>query len=287
MSGCPHGKRYKPLPLRRGFWREYFGKIKQGEILTPASVDEALDMSSAAQAVLISHIESRLIQNFKRPALVTGDDLYAEFNRAYVQMVYGEELRIWEEIGLEVDHALVLEPERSFTDKEAAYLTLIRLKHKDPPQSIELYMFLPAYAQAYESLLKEKYGERYTSVLFYNALREHMPKFMLQIISMDMVITFLITWHLLPEVHTEGYLLKPGVVLNSRCMGLSDDDKLFLLPTLIEAIHEHARKKGFKEDQNGRTEDRGCPVLYSSARNAILRFAIEELIAQHQLWHAP
>lgn len=285
MNECPHGKRYKPLPLRRGFWREYPAEFRKGLVLTPSSVAEGIDMATAAQAVLINHIESRLMRNFKRPTLAREGDFYAEFNKAYVRMAYAEEHRIWKEIGREVDQAFMLEPEREFTDKEAAYLTLWRLGVKKPPQSIELYMFLPAFAQAYEELLRKKYAERYTPAIFYKALRTHMAAFLLRIIGMDMVIIFLLTLNMVSTIpNAKGFILKPGVVLDSRLMGLKEDDKLFLSSAFVEAIHERAREQNFREDQSGRTEDRGCPVLYSSQRDAIIRFAIEELIAQHELY---
>lgn len=285
MSECPYGKRYKPLPLRRGFWREYPAKIKEGVVLIPRNVPEGHDMSNAAQAVLISHIESRLMEHFQRPVLSRSGEFYAEFNRAYTYAAYVQERRIWEEIGCEVDQSLAEKPDRELTDKEAAYLTLVMFGHPTPPESMELYMFLPAYARAYEELLREKYGDRYTPALFYKALREHMPKFILQIIGMDMVITFLLTMNLATGPIEEGFILKPGTVLDTRLMKLGENDALFLLPKFVDAIHERAREQNYREDQNGRTEDRGCPVLFASKRDEILSFAIEELIAQHALYY--
>ncbi|MBY0294336.1 hypothetical protein K2Q08_03330 [Patescibacteria group bacterium] len=273
------------MPLRRGFWREYPAKIKEGVVLIPRDLPEGQDMSNAAQAVLISHIESRLMEKFRRPVLSRFGEFYAEFNRAYTDATSIQELRIWEEIGCEVDESLAEQPDRELTDKEAAYLTLVMWGHPKPPESMELYMFLPAYARVYEELLREKYGERYTPALFYKALREHMPKFILQIIGMDMVITFLLTMNLATGPIEDGFILKPSTVLDVRLMRLGENDALSLLPKFVDVIHERAREQNYKEDQNGRTADRGCPVLFASKRDEILSFAIEELIAQHELYY--
>lgn len=287
MSECPFGKRYKPLPLRRGFWREYPDRLKNGVVLWTKDESRRYDMMSAANSILLSHVQWRLRASFRRPALKAGRDFYAEFFRAYVEVSYAEECRIWDEIGCEVEQTFSERHVHGFTDKEAAYLTLVGLGQKEPPQSMELYMFLPSYARAYEELLHEKHGEQYTHEILYQRLREHMPKFLLQVIGTDMVVTFLTTLNLvsMPPRGPEGFILKPDVPLDLRLMDLDEDDKLFLLPKFIDAIHEQAREKGIKEDQNGRTEDRGCPVLFASERDAIITFAIDELIAQHELYH--
>jgi hypothetical protein len=198
-------------------------------------------------------------------------------------------LRIWEEIGREIDQLLAEQPDRNLTEKEAAYLTykMLRttayLEEEPPPQSNELYMNLAVHARAYEELLRKKHGEGYTAALFYRALREHMPNFLFRFIGMDSVTSILLTINAMPkEIAGEKAFLHEGTVIESRFMELGEDDSFFFKPRFLDAVCEHARQKDIREDSIGRTEDRGCPVLYSTERDAIIRFSIEELIAQHE-----
>lgn len=144
-------------------------------------------------------------------------------------------------------------------------------------------MNLAVYARTYEELLREKYGERYTPAIFYRALREHMPRFMFELIAMDSVTSALLTINAKPrELADEMLILRPETTLGRRFMGLGEDDSFFFQPKFVEIVREHARAQDIREDYEGRTEDRGCPVLYATERDAILRFAIEELVTQHE-----
>jgi len=289
MSECPHGTRFKPLPLRRGFWKKLPNKIKEGTVLLARDLPEREDVRNAAQSILIGHIASRLISGFNRPALKRGGEFYGEFFATYMEAIQAEELRIWEEISCEMDRALAERPGRDLTDTQAAYLTYAMLGHQEPPQSQELYMNLAVFARTYEELLRDKYGEAFAFALFYKALREHMPAFLFRLIGMDSLISVLLTMNAKPrELVNETLILRPGTVIESRFMDLGEDDSFAFRPKFVEVAHEHAQKNNLRKDFVGRTEDRGCPVLFASGRDAVIRFSIEELIAQHESYeHKP
>lgn len=286
MSICPHGARYKPLPLRRGFWREFPKKIKEGVVLLAENSPEGEDIRNAAQSILIGHVESRLMSSFQRPALKGGGEFYGEFFAVYMELIKADELRIWEEISCELDLAISQQPSRELTVLEAAYLSYMMLKgkqSKEPPQSQELYMNLAVFARAYEELLRKKYGEEFSHALFYKALREHMPVFLLRLIGMDSIMSMLLTMNAKPrELVDETLILHPEMKLDLRFMELGEDDSFSFRPRFVEVMCEHVQQHNFTEDSLGRTEDRGCPVLYAPLRDAIISFSIEELIAQHQ-----
>jgi hypothetical protein len=283
MTNCPAGKRFKPLPLRRGFWRELPDKIKGGIVLIAEDEAEGEDIRNAAQSILISDIAPRLMKDFRRPKLESGKEFFEAFFYAYAEEVYAEELRIWEEISDEIDRTLAEQPGRDLTGSEAAYLTYSLLGYEEPPQSFELYMNLAVFARTYEELLRKKYGPEYTAALFYQALREHMPNFLFRLIGMDSVTSALLTLNAKPrETAGETLILQPTTRLESRFMELREDDSFSFRPQFVDMIHEHMRSFGIKEDGQGRTEDRGCPVLYASERSAIVRFSIDQLIAEHE-----
>jgi hypothetical protein len=285
MSECPHGKRFAPLPLRRGFWRELPKKIKEGVVLLAEDLPESEDIRNAAQSILIGYIESRLMESFRRPTLKPGGDFFQEFFATYMEAIQIEELRVWEEMSCEIDYAISERPDRDLTDKEAAYLTYTMLGYEIPPQSQELYMNLAVYARVYDELLRGKYGEHYTPTFFYKALREHMPAFLFKLIGMSSVISALLTMNAKPrELVDETLILQPHTILESRFMEIGEDNSFFFLPKFVEVVYEHVEEKNFTNDFVGRTEDRGCPVLYASGRNTIIHFSIEELIAQHKLY---
>jgi len=287
MGKCPQTKAYKPLPLRRDFWREFPSKIQEGVVILARDLPESEDVRNAAQAILITHIQSRLMLSFKRPPLTSGGEFYTEFFTTYVKAIGEEELRVWKEFCDDVDATLLEDPGRDLTDKEAAYLTYVFLDDSwIPPTSTEYYMNLPVYARAYEELVQEKYGKGYTPEIFYKALRAHMPNFILWLIAMDPVILVLLTMNAKPrDLVNQPLILNTDTVLDAKFMCLGeDDDSFFFLPKFVGAIHEHAKQCAFREDHLGRTEDRGCPVLYSFERDAIICFAIEELIAQHRMY---
>lgn len=273
------------MPLRRGFWRELLMRLKEGTVLTAKDLPEILDISHAAQAILISTIESRLMSSFTRPLPRRGEEFYAAFSSAYMEGIRAEELRIWEELGDEIDHALSEQSGRDLTGVEAAYLSYTMLGIEEPPQSYELYINLAAFARAYEELMRKKYGEKFSQPLFYKALREHMPAFLVRLISMDSVISVLLTMNVKPRDQVEeSIILQPETTFDACFMEVRDDDSFSFRPKFVEAICSHAKQYDIREDQLGRTEDRGCPVLYASERDSIIRFSIEELITQHEMY---
>jgi hypothetical protein len=261
-------------------------KIREGTVLLAETLPEREDVRNAAQAILIDYMQSRLMTSFRRPPLPRKEAFYAEFFGTYMRLIREEELRIWEEIGREVDTALAGNPLRELTEKEAAYLTIAMLGHPEGPSSMELYMNLAFYAQGHETLLKEKYGDWYAPGIFYRALRAHMPRFLLRLIGMDSITGILLTMNARPRDHIDsGSVIEPDTVIDERLMELGEDDSYGFAPKFVEAVCEHAREQAFTEDAVGRTEDRGCPVLYSGERDAIISFAIEELVAQHERYY--
>lgn len=288
MSKCPTGKRFKPLPLRRGFWREFPKKISEGIVLISENMEEGEDIRNTAQSVLIDVIGPRLRRTFRRPELDRGKEFYEEFFLVYRQAIHAEELRIWEEVSSELDISLAERLDRDLTPVEAAYLSYTMLGYEDPPQSHELYMNMAVFSRAYEELVKEKYGGRYTSSLFYEAMRAHMPSFILRLISMDSATSEILTVNAQPrdkESERGLLILESDTVILAHYMEIGEDNSFSFDPIFVEMVHEHMYRQGIREDGTGRTEDRGCPVLYTSGRDAIIRFAIEEIIEQHKAYN--
>ncbi len=259
--------------------------IREGVVLLERDLPEGRDISNTAQSELISHIQSELMKTFKRPQLKRGCEFYSEFSAAYEEAIRVEEFRIWENMSNEIDNALSKNPDRELSEKEAAYLAYTMHGSEDPPQSWELYMNLAVFARVYEELLRKKYDKQFSSKLFYEALRTHMPTFLFHLMSMSPIILRQVIMYAKPrELLEESPLLHPRTTLESRCFEIGKDDSFSFLPKFVEAMCDHVweHKHEFREDPFGRTEDRGCPFLYSSRRNEVMRFSIEELIAQHK-----
>jgi hypothetical protein len=279
-------EKFKPLPLRRSFWKEIPPLLKRGVVVVPEDAAEREDARNAAQAVIIDSIEKELMSTFQRPELPGKDEFYSEFFTAYDSAVTEQETVIWGNIGKRVEEKTKKHQAGPLDEESAAYLTLRRLGEEEAPQSRELYLTLAPIGRAYEERLREKYGEHYSPSLLYDGFRKHMPHFMLRFISMDSVISHLValnspTKETRAKDNTEP-LISSHTKFDPRVIQLDDHDSLRFAPKFIDLIHSYAREKGITEDMHGRTEDRGCPVLYSSERDAIIKFAIEELIAQHQ-----
>ena len=288
MNGAPKNERFKPLPMRREFWKIMPDLIKDGVVVLPEDPKEINDARAAAFSVLIDHQERELIEHFRRPEL-TQDDFYTDFAVSYSTEITNQESEIWDRFEKETAQKQEQEPTAPLTEQEAAYLTLTaadaaRGIPTDHPQSIELYEFLPKYVESYEALLKQKYGDSYSPDILYEALRKYMPKFMTRFIAMDPVISKIAAINLMSEESLDKGDDTAHATFEPRTMELDGDDSLQFKKLFVDAIHEHAMEKNFTEDSVGRTEDRGCPALYSNQRDAVLKFAVEEMIAQHKLY---
>ena len=282
-EGPKTGERFRPLPLRRQFWKEYPKVIRDGAVILPESPAEREDIRNAAQSVMIEYIERGLMHDFKRPELPDKDDFYSEFSAIYPDAIQAEEFRQWERAGDAFAQRTKENPAAPLDETSAAYLTLTFMGMEEPPQSIELYPILAAFGRAYESLLREKYGDQYSDELLYRNLRSQMKPFLLRFIGMDSITSMLLSQNAVTkETQHDTMILHPGAVIEPRLLDLGENDSLRFPPEFIDAVHKHIREQGITKDPLGRTEDRGCPVLYSSERDAVVEFAIEELIAQRK-----
>jgi hypothetical protein len=259
--------------------------VRNGTIVLPDDPAAREDARNAAQAVIIGYIERDLMEHFRRPKLDSEKSVYPEFCDKYADASREQEFEIWEKIGREVEASTKAHPESPLDERAAAYLTLQFLEYDGPPRSEELYMSLPLFAEAYEKKLKEKYGDAYAHERLYEGMRKSFPAFLTRYIGMNSIISILATTNLATKetFDKSSPPLRPDVIFEPRMLRLKDDDSLVFSETFVDIIHEHAQRKNYKEDQVGRTEDRGCPVLFSEERDAILAFSIEEMIAQHKM----
>jgi len=283
--------RWKPLPLRREFWKVLPAKLKDGVVLISDDKAEKEDMRNAAQAVLIDYIEEELMRTFESPILDKQKDFYNTFWRVYFEVVQRKEVEAWDNLSTEVDNLLKKSPNAELTVREAAYLTLNMVSRHETMavSSVELYFFLSMSAQVYETLLKEKYKNSYNDKIFYECLRKNFPKFLSRLIGLDSVIAAVLSTNIQTAESLEhnAATVKEGDLTfeteyDPNFFYLGDDDSLHINPKLMEEIYKYAKENEISEDMIGRTADRGCPVLYASKRDAIIDFAIEELIEQHK-----
>ncbi len=285
-------ERWKPLPLRREFWKKLPKSLNEGIVLIPEDSNEKDDIGHAAQAILIDYIEDALMKHFERPEIRAGEDFYEAFSATYVSTIQSLEMQAWQELSEKADKTLQENTGVDLHPREAAYLTLTSLERheREAVSSVELYILLSLYAEVYETLLKEKYAEAYTPELFYSALRTNMPNFLLRFIALDGVIGGLLAFNAQTQESLDimtgsGELFPPATKYESRMFYLDGDDTLKFKEVFVDTVHAFAKEKELTADQSGRTFDRGCPVLYAEKRDEILQFAIEELIAQHKLFH--
>lgn len=284
MGKCPAEKRYKPLPLRRGFWREYLKQLEKGVALIPENFLEWEDVRNAAQAVIIDHIQSRLMVRFKRPIISDFREFFTRFNDEYVERIREVEIEVWDEICNETTEALLKRPDRDMSDKEAACLTYLFSGHPMPPDSTEFYMTMTIFARAYQELLQEKYLENYKPEIFYQALRQHMYKFIMSLLALDSAMAGLLVMGAAKDL-TSGYnTIETHTVIDSQFLELDSNDAMSFTPEFVTRASDYAQEEKIKADASGRKEDRGCPALFAKRRDAIICFAIEELIAQHQIY---
>ena len=274
MDETPKEK-WKPLPLRRKFWAKLPQRIREGTVLVSKDEKEKEDIRNAAQSILIDYIEKELLNTFKRPRLDENREFYEAFLKGYCPYVEERETEIWEELSKHANNALKENPEKDLSEKEAAYLTLSSLDGHENNAALsgELYYFLAMHTRVYEDLLKEKHKELYTDEILYSALRDHMPKFLLRFIGLDSVIASLINDNAQTkesrERDLEDEMIPVKGQFEARMFYLTEDDSLRIKSTLIDEVTNQAKEKGIIGDQVGRTEDRGCPVLFASQRHSV------------------
>lgn len=280
-----HGSLCRPLPLRRKFWRTLPQLIRNGTVLIRNEPAEREDIRNAAQSILIDYIEREVMATFKRPSLVKSCDFYAAFYVAYEKAIRDTELAIWKHFGKEFEVWSAKHAAEPLTEKWAAYLTYAFREYPEPPQSNELYMNMAPLARAYESLLRQKYGKKYSHEQFYETLHTRFPTFLFRFIGMDTLIGALISTNLhIKRTHQEGMLVSRYSFYEPRLFILDENDTLVFKPAFLAAIRAHAQEQNFKEDHQGRAKDRGCPFLFAKERTSVLDFAIHELIEQHRAW---
>ncbi len=277
----------KPLPFRRRFRTVLLSLFEQGTVIVAeTNTPEWWDAQNAAQTICINHLHPKVIADFSRPVLPDTGDFYERFSDKYIQEVRKTETAVWREFGKKFNKRfedLDSDALDNLSDIEAAYLVLSRAETAQIPGSEELFGFLARVSEVYETLLKKKFKERYSPSMFYKMLRENMSVFILKFIALDSVIaedTFLFAG---AKKQADGSLSVSGFSLNPIVFQLGDNDELLFTKDFTNFVHQEVEGKGKTSDSVGRTEDRGCPVLFAKkeVRDGIISFAIEELIAQH------
>ncbi len=293
------------LPRRPEFRKRILDAFKSGTVVVlepPSSrenmitrdeyVAEFTDISNAAQTVLIDHIQKALIERFVRPQIAQDtakEAFYAVFAHDYARYVRDLEIAIWNELGEQVREQTEHLTEHELDELPptvAAYITYVGLGISRPPSSIELYVYLAKYAESYETLLQQKYGSAYVPELYYEGLQKHIHSFMVKFIGMDSVMSERLTLNLTsPEVKSSiqfAEALEGVDPLNVDHLELTGAGGLGFKKDYVDRVHAHVRAHTISHDMMGRTETRGCPVLYAKERDRVIAFAINEIIIQHR-----
>lgn len=278
----------KPLPFRREFRKVLIPLLEKGTVLvTERRSPEWWDAQNAAQTILINHLHPKIVASFKRPALPEDGNLYQNFAQMYVKEIDQAEKDAWAVFGSSFSEKFARmnkDDLDNLTDAEAAYLTLSQAEDVDSmPSSQELFEYLPRYTEVYEGLLKKKYGENYEPERLYVNLRTKMPQFLLKFIAMDSLLVEKTNLYGQTELDEDADLVPSDFSFNPAVFELTEDDNLVFTRRFVDFVHNSLEKKDVKDSQ-GRTEDRGCPVLFAEkgVRDTIINFAIEELISQHE-----
>jgi hypothetical protein len=225
------------------------------------------------------------MRTFKSPDLPQTLPFYQDFSFTYYKRVAEIEKIKWQDLVTAVvsDQSIDL---NGLTPLQAAVLTLANLNgyENGAASSAELFVELPLHAEVYQKLLQIRLHDEYSDDIFYDLLRQKMPVLMKRIIALDSVIMGYYRSTMMSRDHVANpelaeYYKSP---LDEEYFVMTDSFDMVPNPELIALFKQHAQENNVTEDQLGRTANRGCPFLRVKNQDALIGFAINELIYQHR-----
>lgn len=282
------------LPIRKDFWKDIIPKIKQGIIVLEGSQQNESrwrDIYYATMPEIITAIYSEAIENFKRPTLEkSGHGFPLDFIREYHEQMNKSVETIRERIETELLDNLKESPEKDLTPLEAALLSQTFNDNRTLiPDSGPFFIHIGIYGYIYEQLLKEKMGTAYSADALYETLEKNFSNVLLAQTATSNLLTeaerALLYGQDYWEKATEGGVPFTLKTLNYSHLHLDKNDVLRVTPEGVATIHEFIKEKKPTESLSGRTEERGCPVLYTKNLKDIYDFGVREYIAQHKIAH--
>ncbi len=276
----PLPKRYHEVAVKRAL-------LEQGIVLSPDGYRtfDFYDTSNACQALIIEQLSERLIATWESPALKGDLPFYQDFAVTYYYEVMQSEEKLWQELVQELVSNESLDM-NELTPHQAAVLTLSTMSgfENAAASSAELFVELALHAEVYKKLLQERFGAEFTDEMFYDCLRTCMPTLMKRLIAMDSVVIDYYRANVmdrrnLNDPDTAEYYKTP---LDAKFFVLTESNDIRPNPKLIELFKQAALEKEEVSDTLGRTVNRGCPFLRADNQDALIHFAIDELIKQRE-----
>lgn len=281
-----------PLPIRKDFWKDILPKIKQGVVAlegSPRDESRWRDIYYAAMPEIIDAIYREVIANFKRPVLEQGTQgFFVDFMIQYTEHINQHVREIRERLESELLSKLDADSKQELSPLEASLLSqMFNDDRTFNPASDPFFIYIGTYGYIYEQLLKEKFGPSYSHETLYQALENTFKDFLLgktatPDILGDVEKTLLYGSEYWEKGNKGGVPFDPNT-LDYSYLYLDENNMLRMTPDAINTIHTFLQEKTPTESLSGRTEERGCPVLYAKSRDEIYNFGVREYIAQHKI----
>jgi hypothetical protein len=276
------------LPLRKKEVLELRQRLREGMVLVPESDrKQTLDIKYAAQGEISEYFCEEIPKIWQPPKLdCEPSDFYKVFAEIYTIRIEETEKLLWDALVKTIHgETAAHETMQSLSPLQAAVLTIEIFpgsqKEPTPLSTHELFIELAKHANVYEQLLRKKYGAHFNNELFYECTKKYLNALITRLISADSLILHLYRMTVQMGAHEE-YIDDD---LNPDCFLLNEHDALIIKQEFIQVLKEYATEQGYKSDNRGRTENRGCPFLLAGNFKKYIDFSISELTRQHRLIH--
>ena len=279
-----------PLPIHKDFWKDILPNLRKGFVAIEDrdNPNSWRDTYYAAMPEIIDAIYSEVIENFQRPTLeVSGHGFALDFIQQYEEQTDQEVTIIRERLEEELLATLTEAPDKELSPLEASLLSQMFADNRRLiPKSGPFYIQIGIYGYIYEQLLRKKMGESFSAEAFYQVLQKNFKDFLIAQTATNDLLSHAERSFLYGADYWENG--EKGVTftletLNYSHLYLDKNNILRVTPEGLEAIHQFVKEKKPIESLAGRTEERGCPVLYTRNRDAIYEFGVNEYIAQHKI----
>jgi hypothetical protein len=280
-----------PLPLHKDLWKDLLPNLRKGFVAIEDrdNPNSWRDTYYAAMPEIIDALYDEVIANFQRPTLeVSGHGFALDFIQ-YHKQIDREVATIRERVEEELLATLAETPDKELSPLEASLLSQMFADNRTlVPESGPFFIHIGTYGYIYEKLLREKMGGSFSTEVLYQVLQKNFKSFLIaQTATSDLLLdaerVFLFGadyWENSEKGTGTPFTLE---TLDYSHLSLDENNVLRVTPEGIEAMHQFVKEKKPIESLAGRTEERGCPVLYARNRDAIYEFGVREYIAQHKI----